>query len=117
MTIFAEPKKKEERNDGYLAERLVTRQVVNDGGEQALDGGEVTALGRDLKVDFGDLDNGSVCLDELAVQVGLGRDLAGINGASDSDGVGLLQLVGSVAAVGAVKGHDDHLTEVRHASE
>lgn len=77
----------------------------------------MAALGRDFKVDFRDLDNGSVCLDELAVQVGLSRDLAGVNGASDSDGVGLLQLVGSVAAVGAVKGHDDHLAEVRHAGQ
>lgn len=77
----------------------------------------MAALGRDLKLDFGDLDNSSVSLDELAVQVGLGRDLAGVDGASDSNGVGLLQLVGSVAAVGAVKGHDDNLAEVRDAGQ
>ena len=92
-------------------------QIVNDGREKTLDGGQVAALGRDLKIHLGDLDDSSVCLDELAVEIGLGGYVTGVDGASDGDGIGLLQLVRSVSAVGAVKGHDDDFTEVGNASK
>lgn len=43
--------------------------------------------------------------------------MAGIDGASDGDGVGLLKLVGPVSTVRAVESHEDDLTEVRNTSE
>lgn len=101
----------------YLADRLVALKVINDVGQETLNGGQLSALRRDFKVNLGDLDCGGIGLDELTVEISLVGDLAGVDGASNSDGVGLLELVRAVSAVGAVESHQDDLTEVRHTGQ
>lgn len=101
----------------YLADGLITLEIINNGGQETLDRGQLSTLGRNLKVNLGNLDSGGIGLDELTVEIGLAGDLAVVNGASNSDSVGLLELIRAVSAVRAVESHQDHLTEVRHTGQ
>ena len=74
-------------------------------------------MSRDFKIDLWDLDNGSVGLDQLTIEIRLCCDMAFVNSASFSNCVGLLQLVGSESAMRAVECHDDNLTEVGHTGQ
>lgn len=96
---------------------LAKLEVVDDGGEEALNVGQLAAAGGDLEVQLDELDDGGVGLDDLAAKVGHLGQAKLVVCALGLDRAGGLDLVVLEAALFALEGRDDDFAEVGDRGE